>query len=247
MTKMQQVKTGSVRPVPPPPPEPKYVFILSGGIGAGKTTIVRYLTTDFHFVSGSPADVMKEALARHIALQYNSDNDDGWSAFYQEMLSQDTKVEYRALLQAFGEFFSNRDKEYWADQCVAIADAEYKTMALAGLPGGIVFDSMRRDSEILAVKKRWPNAVHIHLDIRYTRQLTYLTDILGYSAEKAIATLDHSSEHWLDDMDGTPYDAQYVIDANQGSGSVKIQLMGIITLLMGGAKLKEVDNAEDAE
>ena len=108
--------------------DPKHVFILSGGIGAGKTTIINRLKADFHFVSGSPADVMKKALAIHISEQFNDpDPDVDFQTYFDQMLDQSTKVEYRLLLQGFGEFFSNRDKFYWADQCVAAAEAEYLT------------------------------------------------------------------------------------------------------------------------
>lgn len=239
-----------------PPPEtitadPKHVFILSGGIGAGKTKVVNRLKHDFHFVSGSPADVMKEALAKHIAEQYNKP--DFWGGFYGEMLDQKTKAEYRLLLQGFGEFFSNRDQYYWANQCVAVADAAYTTMAAAGIPSGIVFDSIRRPEEILAVKMRWPEARHIHLVIDRVRQRVYLEDIIGYTTEKAIATLDHSSEHWLDNMDGTEYDANYMIDANGTDEQTWQQLLSVIILLMDKTTLQvaasivdsEVTNAED--
>ncbi len=223
--------------------DPPYVFILSGGIGAGKTRIANQLKADFHFVVGSPAAVMKETLARHLAVQANGD-DDYWEAFYNEMLDQRTKAEYRLLLQGFGEFWSNRDNYYWADQCVAKASKEYKTLALAGIPSGIVFDSIRRDKEIFAVMKQWPKAVHIRLLIDHARQLDYLTHVLGYTLGKAVTTLEHGSEHWLDSMDGTPYDAKYVIDANGGDHMTWVQLMGIVTLEMGGAKLTEVKNGE---
>jgi hypothetical protein len=101
-----------------------------------------------------------------------------------------------------------------------------------------VFDSIRRPAEILAVKKRWPKAIHIHLHIDRIRQRVFLEDILGYTAEKAIATLDNASEHWLDDMGGTEYDAQYVIDTNGGDEKTWIQMMGIVTLAMDGATLE---------
>ena len=217
-------------------PDPKHVFILSGGIGAGKTSVINRLKTDFHFVSGSPADVMKEALARHINEQY--DGAEGWETYYEQMLDQKTKVEYRLLLQGFGEFFSNRDKFYWADQCVAAAEAEYRTLAAAGITSGIVFDSIRRDSEILAVKRRWPNAKHIRLNVAHERQVEYLTTILGYDEEKAEATLAHSSEHWLDDMEGTDYDADYVIDANVDDETTWLQMLGIVVLMMDKTTLE---------
>jgi hypothetical protein len=228
-------------------PEPKYVFILSGGIGAGKTQIVNRLKTDFHFVSGSPADVMKESLARHIAAQFNDwETDDGWEPFYQQMLDQKTKAEYRLLLQGYGEFFSNRDKSYWADQCVAVADEAYKTLAQAGIESGIVFDSIRRDSEVMAVKNRWPNAIHIRLLVEHDRQMDYLTEVLGYDVEKASVTLSHSSEHWLDDMDGKPWDAQYVIDTNGGDKLTWVQLMGIVTLVLSDGKVTLEEVKKDA-
>jgi|GEM_PF-5664054 len=221
------------------PPAPKHVFILSGGIGAGKTAIVNRLKAQFHYISGSPADVMKESLARHIAEQWNEDGtDDGWEVFYAEMLTQATKAKYRLLLQGFGEFFSDQDNYYWANQCVEKAATEYETLALAGVPSGIVFDSIRRDSEILAVKARWEHAVHIRLVVHPARQIEYLTTILGLSIEKAESTLAHSSEHWLDDMEGSSYDAQYVLNADQGDDTTWAQLMGVVVLLMDKTTLE---------
>jgi len=231
------------------PPPSRHIFILSGGIGAGKTTIINRLKTDFHFVSGSPADVMKEALAKHIALQYDGMDGtdlqvipDSWREFYAEMLDQKTKAEYRLLLQGWGEFFSNRDEYYWADQCVAEAKAAYENVARAGVQSGIIFDSIRRPQEILAVKREFPQAVHVRLVVDHERQVDYLTRILGYDAEKAEATLAHSSEHWLDDMDGTEYDAQYVIDANADDETTWLQFMAIVVLLMSPGE-KEVAEA----
>lgn len=214
---------------------PRHVFILSGGIGAGKTAIVNRLKTDFHFVSGSPADIMKWSLACAIAAEYVTDNADD---YFKAMLDQETKAEFRFLLQGYGEFFSNRDKYYWADKCVDAAAEEYENIAKAGVQSGIVFDSMRRDSEILAVKKRFPNAQHVRLVIDPERQMDYLTRVLGYDEEKAAATLAHSSEHWLDDMDGTEYDANYVIDANEGDETTWVQFMGIVVLNMTGGELE---------
>jgi len=214
---------------------PRHVYILSGGIGAGKTAIVNRLKADFHFVSGSPADVMKESLARFIAQQYGDEN---WGRYYNDMLDQKTKAEYRLLLQGWGEFFSNRDNYYWADQCVSAAADEYENIAKAGVQSGIVFDSIRRDSEILAAKNRFPHAQHVHLVVDHDRQVDYLTRILGNTEEKAEGILAHSSEHWLDDMAGTEYDANYVIDANGNGEETWLQFMAIVILNMTGGELE---------
>ncbi len=210
---------------------PRNVFILSGGLSAGKTVITRRLIADFHYASGSPADVMKAAAARAIAMQLNG-NDDDWEAYFFEMNNPATKEEYRPFLQGYGEWFSNRNGNYWADQCVEAAAQQYDTLAKAGLPTGIVFDSMRRPHEIIAVKNRWANAVHVHLVTTHERQMEYLTTIRGLSEALAENFLAHSSEHWLDDMEGTPYDADYFVDATGGDEKTWIQLMGIVVLEM---------------
>ena len=210
--------------------DPRHVFILSGGIAAGKTTIVRRLVTDFRFVTGSPADILKERAAQILAEELGEA--DAAEAMFYEMLEQSTKAEYRDFLVAFGEFVSNRDQYHWGTQAADAAAHRYEVQARAGITGGIVFDSMRRPAEIIAVKQQWPNAVHIHLVVSRERQIDYLVNVLDYSEEKAQATLDNASEHWLDDMDGTEYDAQYVIDANADDETTWLQMMGIVVLGM---------------
>lgn len=219
---------------------PRHIYILSGGIAAGKTTVVRRLVTDFHFVTGSPADILKERAAQVLADELGEP--EAAESMFHEMLEQSTKAEYRDFLVAFGEFISNRDPYHWGTQAAAVAQERYENVAKAGVQGGIVFDSIRRPAEILAVKQRWDNAVHVHLSVSPERQMEYLTGIIGLTEEKAQATLDNASEHWLDDMDGTEYDAQYVIDANGGDEATWLQFMAIVVLGMSPGE-KEVAEA----
>lgn len=230
---------------------PKHVFILSGGIGAGKTTIVNRLKADFHFVSGSPADILKRETADILAGLLNPDFADAASDdYFAEMLEQQTKAKYRDLLVALGEFISNADPYFWGTRAVQVAAQEYETLAAAGIPSGVVFDSMRRPAEILAVKQAWPQAKHVHLSVSPTRQMDYLTNIIGLPYDKAEATLANDSEHWLDDMDGTDYDADYVLDASQGDELTWQQMMGVVVLMMDKTTLDlaaSITEQSDAE
>lgn len=220
-----------------PAPPPRHVYIFSGGIGAGKSELIKRLVADFHFVTGSPADIMKQSVAQAIAAEYNftetgTPTDDGWESYFAAMQDQKTKAEFRLLLQGYGEFFSNRDMFYWANKAVEAAAVAYDNVARAGVQGGIAFDSIRRPQEIMAVKNRWPQAKHVHLSVSHERQIEYLTTILGYTEEKAEGVLAHSSEHWLDDMAGTDWDADCTIAADAGSEAVFIQYLGFINLNM---------------
>lgn len=186
-------------------------IILSGGIGAGKTHISNTLKEFFGFVEASPATVMKRSLAKAIATGYGEP--DRWGVYLEQMMHGGMKEEYRLLLQEYGEFFSTRDRHYWAEK--AAREAFDIAAALPNCPG-VVGDSIRRDTEIMALKRRSDEAFHIRLDISKTRQVMYLTNVRGMSLEKAAITLAHSSEHWLDDMKGHEYDADFHVDANQG-------------------------------
>jgi len=215
---------------------PKHVFILTGGIGAGKSKIANQLAALYGYVIGSPADTMKRSLAKAIAAEYSNSvgviHTVDWVPFFQQMCDQRTKTEYRLLLQGYGEFFSNRDPSYWAEQCVKEAEQEFNTKAEAGVATGIVFDSIRRPTEITTIQNNWPDAVHVRLYINPERQYEFLHDVLDYSDEKIQQTLSHSSEHWLDDMHGQPYDANYVIDANHGDEMTWSQFLAVTLMRM---------------
>lgn len=212
--------------------KPKNVFILTGGIGAGKSKIAAHLEEFYGYVIGSPADTMKRSLAKAIATEYaNNGGVSIWQRFFEEMRDQKTKVEYRLLLQGYGEFFSNRNPAYWAEQCVNEAEVEFNTRAEAGVATGIVFDSIRRPSEIMAIKDNWPDAVHVHLYISPERQYNFLYHVLGYEDDKIQQTLAHSSEHWLDDMQGH---AQFMIDANEGDDVTWSQFLAMVVMRMVG-------------
>lgn len=195
--------------------------IVTGGLGAGKTNLIDRLNAKDEYIIGSPATTMKRRLAKCIARTYNTDGTDfGWQHYFEAMLDRREKEKYRGILQGYGEYFSNLDGFFWIRRTMEEVQQDIDTARLSGREKlGTVYDSVRRPSEIIGIREVFPDAIRIHLNVSRERQLDYLLNHLGYEYEKAVATLAHSSEHWLDESDAAHDNltgAELVIDADYG-------------------------------
>jgi hypothetical protein len=195
-------------------------IIVTGGIGAGKTNLIDRITKTGNWIVGSPATTMKRKLAAMIARTINADGSDhGWEHHFKAMLDRHEKERYRGILQGYGEHFSNLDNFFWVRRMMDEVQQEINDRRWSNdfdFVTGTVYDSIRRPQEIIGIREVFPDAVRIHLHIDPVYQLSLLTEKLGYTEEKALATLAHSSEHWLDASD-VAHDnltgAELVIDA----------------------------------
>lgn len=207
-------------------------IIVTGGLAAGKTHLVnKLISRGGLWVVGSPATTMKRSLANCVARTYNFPgiSDHGWELYFTEMMTGN-KEEYRGLLQGYGEHFSRKDNFFWirrvmAEVMIDIEDARYASPLRFDAAVNTTYDSIRRPHEIIGVRHVFPDAIRVHLNINPARQIDYLTHVKGQTEEEAIATLAHSSEHWLDDLVEQP---DFLLDANYGDEFVWQQMEGIL-------------------
>lgn len=194
-------------------------IIVTGGIGAGKTNLINNIASVGHWVIGSPATTMKRKLAQVIARTVNTNgSDEGWQFYFEEMLDRHHKEKYRSILQGYGEHFSNLDPFFWIQRTMNEVQQEIDNVRWSNdfdFITGTLYDSIRRPQEIIGIRQVFPDAIHVRLEVSPERQMDFLVNHLGHSVQKAIDTLAHSSEHWLDDMKDQPYDADFTIDANR--------------------------------
>lgn len=211
-------------------------IIVTGGIAAGKTNLINRIIGSGNWVVGSPATTMKRKLARMIARTVNTDGSEyGWEHYFEEMLDRRAKEKYRGILQGYGEHFSNIDNFFWVRLMMnevqqQVADRPWRDRELQGITG-TVYDSVRRPQEIIGIRQVYPDAVRVHLAIYPERQINYLCGVLGYEESRAVATLAHSSEHWLDEADAVHDNitgAELVIDANKGDDYIWQQFKDVI-------------------
>jgi len=148
---------------------------------------------------------MKRSLAQCIARTVNTDGSDyGWAHHFNAMMDRREKENYRGILQGYGEHFSNLDQFFWIRRTMSEVQQDIDKARWSNdfdFVTGTVYDSIRRPQEIIGIREAFPDAVRVHLVIDPAYQMSLLTDKLGYTEEKAIATLAHSSEHWLEESD----------------------------------------------
>lgn len=194
-----------------------FSLTITGGLGAGKTTLVDRLAS-YGFVVGSPATTMKRSLARALAKEWGGDEELA-SELFREMMNQTTKDKYRLILQGYGEYFSNEDGYHWINKtCSEVQqdiDKRRWNNEFQEVPG-VVFDSIRRTEEIKGIKRDFPSSIIVRLDVSQERQQDFLTKYLGRTEDAAVSILGHSSEHWLDDFSG--YDI--TINADHGDAVI---------------------------
>src|SRR3990167_2768334 len=190
-------------------------FIITGGIGAGKTQLTNRLAEE-KYVVGSPATTMKRRLAFVIARELGGMNALA-DEIFQDLMIREHKEKYIVLLQGFGEYFSNLDSFYWIRKTMTEVVQEVQNINLDSHDSvkGTVYDSIRRPEEIQGIRNIYPEAITIELRISPERQMDYLICILGYTKSEAEKVLAHSSEHWLDN-----YKRDFVLDGNRGNDGV---------------------------
>jgi hypothetical protein len=203
-------------------------IIVTGGIGAGKSNLIQRIHGSGNYIEGSPATTMKRKLAKMIARTVNTDGGpSGWEHYFGAMLDRREKEKYRGILQGYGEHFSNLDNFFWVRRMMEEVQQEIDDRRWNNdfdFVSGTLYDSVRRPQEIIGVRKVFPDAIRVHLAISLKRQMDFLCGTLGYSEEKATATLGHSSEHWLDNLTG----AELVIDADRGDDYIWTQFKDVI-------------------
>lgn len=198
--------------------------IITGGIGAGKTNLINKLCETGNYIIGSPATTMKDKLAHMIARTINTDgSDEGWVHYFNAMMDRREKEKYRGILQGYGEHFSNLDQFFWIRRTMEQVSQAVDALRWSNnfdFVNGTVYDSIRRPQEIIGIREVYPDAIRVHLVVSRERQIDYLVNHLQYEYEKAISTLGHSSEHWLDNNDAKDTQADFVIDADLGDDYV---------------------------
>lgn len=157
---------------------------VSGGIGAGKTQLVERLVRDHGFQAVSFSQEIRDEMA--LALRIGAD----WIE-----LNKGDNPTLRRLMQEWGQFRVEMNLDYWISKLINRVHSLDKHAATVSL----VADSVRKPREVAALRAL--GFLHVRLHVSRDRQMDYLQRVKGFTTEKAIETLEHSSERALDEFD----------------------------------------------
>lgn len=125
------------------------IIAIGGRMGAGKTTLAKYLSDRYHFHHMSLAAPLKRDIVK--------------MGFPEKLVYEEKPDHVRALMQAYGQAWRALDENHWLDllfkQIAEIKD-RYNTPSLfedRGIPGRrqgpfIVIDDLRFPNEMEALK-----------------------------------------------------------------------------------------------